>query len=83
MALCLSLICEVNLCVALCLSLIGEVDPYLALCLASKCRGYVVLVGEELCTPYYICPKSSVEVPCVGVLCGQVDWKSFCAKAGT
>ena len=27
LALCLSLICEVDLCMALCLSLIGEVDP--------------------------------------------------------
>ena len=28
---------------------------------------------EELCTPGCSCPKSSVEVPCVGVLCGQVS----------
>ena len=28
---------------------------------------------EELCTPGCSYPKSSVEVPCVGVLCGQVS----------
>ena len=66
-ALCLSLICEVDLCVALCLSLICEVDLCLVLCLASKCRGCICW-REELCTPICNCPKSSVEVPCVDEL---------------
>jgi len=35
-------------------------------------RGCIRL-REELCTLGCICPKSSVEVPCVGVLCGQVS----------
>ena len=43
----------------------------MALCLASV-RGCIWL-REELCTLDCICPKSSVEVPCVGVLCGQVS----------
>ena len=46
-------------------------DPCLALCLASTERLY--WLREELCTPGCIYPKSSVEVPCVGVLCGQVS----------
>ena len=41
------------------------------LCIASV-RGCIRL-REELCTPGCSCPKSSVEVPCVGVLCGQVS----------
>ena len=39
------------------------------LCIASSERLY--WLREELCTPGCSCPKSSVEVPCVGVLCGQ------------
>ena len=35
-------------------------------------RGSIWL-REELCTPYCNCPKSSVEVPCVGVMCGRVS----------
>ena len=41
------------------------------LCIASV-RGCIRL-REELCTPLLYCPKSSVEVPCVGVLCGKVS----------
>ena len=41
-------------------------------CALPLVRGCIRL-REELCTPYCICPKSSVEVPCVGVLCGQVS----------
>jgi len=51
-------------CLALCLSLICEVDFVLALCLASKRRGYICW-REELCTPNLYLPKSSVEAPCV------------------
>ena len=32
-----------------------------------------IRLREELYTPDCNCPKSSVEVPCVGVLCGQVS----------
>ena len=41
------------------------------LCIASvrDCIGW----KEELCTLLLYFPKSSVEVPCVGVLCGQVS----------
>ena len=57
-----------------------EVDcVVLAKCLPLLCEVVFVLplvrgcirLREELCTPYCNCPKSSVEVPCVGVLCGQ------------
>ena len=63
------------------LPLLCEVVFVMALCLASSER--LFWLREELCTPYCNYPKSSVEVPCVGVLCGQVDSKSFCVKAGT
>ena len=43
----------------------------MALCLASKCRGCVVIERGVVYSTLY-CLKSSVEVPCVGVLCGQV-----------
>ena len=67
----------------------------LAKCLPLLCEVVFVLVVPCLCERLYsvergvvysrllYCPKSSVEVPCVGVLCGQVDWKSFYVKAGT
>ena len=43
-----------------------------ALCLVSKCRGGVC--KERSCVlPVVVAPKSSVEVPCVGALCGQVS----------
>ena len=45
----------------------------LALCLASKCRGCVVFERGVVYSRLLYCPKSSVEVPCVGVLCGQVS----------
>ena len=65
-------------------SLKCEVIDLLAKCLPLLCEAVFVLVvhclcerlfwlREELCTPDCICPKSSVEVPCVGVLCGQVS----------
>ena len=44
-----------------------------ALCLASKCRGCVVFERGVVYSRLLYCPKSSVEVPCVGVLCGQVS----------
>ena len=43
----------------------------MALCLASSERLYSVERGIVYSRLY--CPKSSVEVPCVGVLCGQVS----------
>ena len=57
------------------------IDFVLAKCLPLLCEVVFVLplvrgcirLREELCTPDCICPKSSVEVPCVGVLCGQVS----------
>ena len=58
---------------ALCLSLICEVDFVVALCLASKCIGCVVIERGVVYSRLLYCPKSSVEVPCVGVLCGQVS----------
>ena len=59
-----SLLCEVDLCLlALCLPLLCEVDIVLALCLASSERLY--LLREELCTLMLYLPKSSVKVPCV------------------
>ena len=75
-------------------SLKCEVIDLLAKCLPLLCEVVFVLVVHCLCERLYsiergvmysrfYCPKSSVEVPCVGVLCGQVDWKSFCVKAGT
>ena len=53
-------------CLALCLSLICEVDIVVALCLASKCRGCVVFERGVVYPRLLYCPKSSVEVPCVG-----------------
>ena len=44
-----------------------------ALCLASKCRGCVVFERGVVYSRLLYCPKSSVKVPCVGVLCGQVS----------
>jgi len=41
-------------------------------CALPLVRGCIRL-REEFCTPYCIFPKSSVEVPCVGVMCGQVS----------
>ena len=51
---------------ALCLSLICEVDIVVALCLASKCRGCVVFERGVVYSRLLYCSKSSVEVPCVG-----------------
>ena len=50
------------------------------LCIASVrgCIGW----REELCIPGCIYPKSSVEVPCVGVLCGQVSGNPFVWRRG-
>ena len=60
---------------------LGEVDcGCLARCLPLLCEVVFVLprwrlywLREELGTPGCSCPKSSVEVPCVGVLGGQVS----------
>ena len=60
-------------CLALCLSLICEVDIVVALCLTSKYRGCVVFEKGVVYSRLLYCAKSSVEVPCVGVLCGQVS----------
>ena len=69
---CESLKCEVDCgCLAKGLPLLCEVVFVVALCLASSER--LFWLREELCTPGCSCPKSSVEVPCVGVLCGQVS----------
>ena len=57
LAKCLSLNCEVNFVVAF--------VPCLCERLYSVKRGVVY--------SWLYCPKSSVEVPCVGVLCGQVS----------
>jgi len=47
-------------------------------------RGRLNWLREEFGTRGYICPKSSVEVPLVGVLGGQVSGlESFSVKAGT
>ena len=53
-------------CLAKCLPLLCEV---VIVCIASVrgCIGW----REELYTPGCIYPKSSVEVPCARVLCGQ------------
>ena len=56
---------------AKCLPLLCEVVFVVALCLASSER--LFWLRDELCTPSYICAKSSVEVPYVDVLCGQVS----------
>ena len=53
-------------CLALCLSLICEVNFVVALCLASKCRGCVIFERGVVYSRLLYCPKSSVEVPCVG-----------------
>ena len=42
------------------------------LCALPLVRGCIRL-REELCTPGCSCHKSSVEVPCVGVMCGQAS----------
>ena len=55
-----------RVCLALCLSLICEVDIVVALCLASKCRDCVVFERGVVYSRLLYCPKSSVEVPCVG-----------------
>ena len=58
---------EVNcVCLTLYLSLYYEVDIVVALCLASKCRGCIVFEREVVYFQLLYCPKSSVEVPCVG-----------------
>ena len=49
-----------------------SVEVFVVGCALPLVRGCIWL-REELCTPYCIYPKSSVEVPCVGVLCGQVS----------
>ena len=65
-------------------SLKCEVIGLLAKCLPLLCEVIFVLVVHCLCERLYLvergvvysqlyCPKSSVEVPCVGVLCGQVS----------
>ena len=60
-------------CLAKCLPLLCEVDFVLALCLASKCSGCVVIERGVVYSWLLYCPKSLMEVPCVGVLCGQVS----------
>ena len=68
--LCIPLSEEVDCrCLAKGLPLLCEVVFVVALCLASSER--LFWLREELCTPDCSCPKFSVEVPCVGVLCGQ------------
>ena len=57
---------------AKCISLYYEVDILVALFLASKCRGCVIFERGVVYSRLY-CPKFSVEIPCVGVLCGQVN----------
>ena len=49
-----------------------SVEVFVVDCALPLVRG-CILFREELCTPDCIYPKSSVEVPCVGVLCGQVS----------
>ena len=67
----------------ICIPLSEEVDcDCLAKCLPLLCEVVILLVVYCLCERLYwlergvvnswlYCPKSSVEVPCVGVLCGQ------------
>ena len=63
-----SLKCEVIGLLAKCLPLLCEV---VIVCIASSERLYSVERGVVFSRLY--CPKSSVEVPCVGVLCGRVS----------
>ena len=63
LALYLSLICEFD---------IGGFVP------ASKCRGCVVFERGVVYSQLLYCPKSSVEVPCVGVMCRQVSENPSC-----
>ena len=56
-------------CLALCLSLICEVDIVMALCLASKCRGCVVFERGVVYSRLSYCPKSSLEVFLCGKSC--------------
>ena len=60
------------------------IDLYWLKCLPLLCEVVFLLVVHCLCERLYsvergvvfsrlYCPKSSVEVPCVGVLCGQVS----------
>ena len=49
-----------------------SVEVFVVDCALPLVRGCIRL-REELCTPGCNCPKSLVEVSCVGVLCGQVS----------
>ena len=60
-------------CLALCPSLKCEVIDLWWLCALPLSVEVVFVIERGFVYSRLYCPKSSVEVPCVGVLCGQVS----------
>ena len=61
-------------CLALCRSLICEVDIVMALCLTSKCRGCVVFKRGVVYSPVIVLAQILIGgFPVWEVLCGQVS----------